>query len=98
MWLEELAAHKLSEAPVSRFAPHEAVWRSTQLAFGTHSASGSSQAELDPDAPNRQAGRPLLSAMDQQAEERLGAQLWQLIRAGGKGVGRWAGRASDQGT
>ena len=94
-WLEARAAQQLSDAPTSRFAQHEGLWRETLLtsAGATNWLAGRSSSsspadgsatvslELDPDAPSRDKIR--LALGDRQGEERLAAQLWQLIRAGG---------------
>jgi hypothetical protein len=49
--------------------------------------------ELDPDAPTRDKVR--LSRTDQRNEERLSAQLWQLLRAGKGSAAGVAGVASS---
>ncbi|WIA33136.1 hypothetical protein OEZ86_006287 [Tetradesmus obliquus] len=87
-WLESLAAQQLQDAPASRFAHHEGLWRETLLSFGLTAKGSSSLSaggaagviELDPDAPSR--GKVKLSHGDFRGEERLASHLWQLIRAG----------------
>lgn len=87
-WLESLAAQQLQGAPQARFAHHEGLWRETLLttaSVGSRGAGrGGEAVELDPDAPSR--GKVTLASGDRKGEERLAAQLWQLVRAGEIGV------------
>jgi hypothetical protein len=88
-WLESLAAQRLAAAPPVGFSAADGVWRETLL-LARAPGGGGGGAELDPDAPTR--GAAALKGEDQRGEERLAAQLWQLLRAGGCG-----GRAARRG-
>jgi hypothetical protein len=77
-WLESLAAQRLAAAPPLGFAAADGVWRETLLL--SRGPGGGGARELDPDAPTR--GAAALRGEDRRNEERLAAQLWQLMRAG----------------
>jgi hypothetical protein len=77
-WLESLAAQRLAAAPPVGFSAADGLWRETLLL--SRAPGGGGAAELDPDAPTR--GAAALRGEDQRNEERLAAQLWQLLRAG----------------
>lgn len=95
-WLESLAAQRLAAAPPLGFSASDGIWRETLLLSRGGGGGGAlmagGPAELDPDAPTR--GAAALRGEDQRNEERLAAQLWQLMRAGGglcrgTGGGAW---------
>jgi hypothetical protein len=91
-WLESLAAQRLAARPPLGFSAADGVWRETLLlSHAGGGGGGGGGGELDPDAPSR--GAAALRGEDQRNEERLAAQLWQLMRSGAAGEGRGAGRA-----
>jgi hypothetical protein len=77
-WLESLSAQRLAAQPPLGFSAADGVWRETLL---LSRGPGGGARELDPDAPTR--GAAALRGEDQRNEERMAAQLWQLMRAGG---------------
>ncbi|KIY95383.1 Nuclear pore complex protein [Monoraphidium neglectum] len=80
-WLESLAAQRLAARPPLGFSAADGVWRETLLlSHAGGGGGGGGGGELDPDAPSR--GATALRGEDQRNEERLAAQLWQLMRAG----------------
>jgi hypothetical protein len=86
-WLEHLAAQRLPAGLGSQFYRTDGLWQQSLLGRRAQPAAGGLSSapalELDPDIVTRGTR---LAEDDRQRQEKLAAQLWAMLRAGGD---RW---------